>query len=160
MPLGSGRFDRIRGAVDKGDAAPPVDIRYLARAKHGPTTSNFFPGIFSFLEQIYDSVAESLPDVRDCTYDCALDPYAAMAETEALNLDCYGDQAAPEPPKTKAKKHRRGVVVDPSRTVQAGCEVRWLPPGAIKDYWVQYKQQVDGLAASFPTFWRETRLNV
>lgn len=150
---GSGRFARIKAAVARGDAAPPVDLRYLAKAKHhADKTSELFSGVFSFLEQIYNSIAESLPDVRDCTYDSPLDPYAIMVDTESSQRD--PSQQSTQEPKSTSKRHRRGVAVDPLRTVQAGCEVRWLPPGAIKDYWVQYKQQAPGQAASFPTFWR------
>ncbi|CAK9008254.1 FO synthase subunit 1 [Durusdinium trenchii] len=143
--LGSGRFARIKAAVARGDAAPPVDLRYLAKAKHhADKTSELFSGVFSFLEQIYNSIAESLPDVRDCTYDSPLDPYAIMVDTESSQRD--PSQQSTQEPKSTSKRHRRGVAVDPLRTVQAGCEVRWLPPGAIKDYWVQYKQQAPGQA--------------
>ena len=120
-----------------------------------------FGGIFSFLESIYNSVAESLPDVRDNSYDSGLDPYALLAENARGQIDLKGAQKDKRgaAPKTKAKKHRHGVAVDPSRTVQAGCEVKWLPPGTIKEYWTQYTDQIGpSSAASFPTFWRASQL--
>ena len=124
------------------------------------SNSKLFAGIFSFLEQIYASVAETLPDVRDNTYENEVDPYALEVETVVEQKDVGESDSQRKmrlaSPKTKVKKFRRGVAVDPSRTVQAGCEVRWLPPGNMKDYWTQYKQQVGdkSTGASFPTFWR------
>ena len=153
---GSGRLERIKSAIDRGDQAAPVDLRYLERAKHVRSESKLFHGIFSFLEQIYNSVAESLPDVRDRTYDSEVDPYAVFAEDQQHDVaDCSKKvKMRPKEPKTKMRKNKGGVAVNPARTVQAGFEVRWLPPGSIKDYWIQYNQQVASSPASFPTFWR------
>ncbi len=134
-----------------GARAPPVDRRYLERGRFSGKCSGALPGLISFLEQIYGSVAENLPDVRDGTYDDVLDPYAEAAESSGLRPD---EPAKGKPCKTHTKKHRRQVPVCEMRTVQAGCETRWLPPGTMKDYWVQYKQQVQGPVASFPSFWR------
>ncbi|CAK9045245.1 unnamed protein product, partial [Durusdinium trenchii] len=36
---------------------------------------------------------------------------------------------------------RRGVMIAEGRTVQDGCQEKWLPCGTMKEYWVQYKQQ-------------------
>lgn len=108
--------------MERGDGAPPVDLRYLEKAKRGERTSDFFPGIFSFLEQIYNSVAENLPNVRDTTYDSAADPYAIIVGAEILQPD--SDQKIEKEPSAMAKRHRRGVLVNPSRTVQSGCKVR------------------------------------
>lgn len=134
-----------------GAQAAPVDRRYLERGRFSSEPSGALPGVMSFLEQIYGSVAENLPDVRDGTYDDVLDPYAEAAETSGLRPD---ESAKGNPSRTKTKQHRRQVPICPMRTVQAGCETRWLPPGTIKDYWIQYKQQVQGPVASFPSFWR------
>lgn len=157
---GSGRLGRIRAAVEKGDQAAPVDLRYLERGKHVHLDSKLFNEIFSFLEQIYNSVAENLPDVRDKTYDSEMDPYAVLAEEQQNHVeDCSKKvKMRPKEPRTRTQKNKGGVAVDPARTVQAGCEVRWLPPGTMKEYWMQYKQQADGPGASFPTFWRALRL--
>ena len=154
---GSGRFKRIKKAVDEGASAAPVDLRYLKKAKFaGEGQCSSVPGVISFLESVYNSIAENLPDVRDgpCDLDAdgGLDPYAADDVFKlAMTLE-------PADEKVKVKKHKRGVQVHPDRTVAAGCEIRWLPPGCVKDYWVQYKQTAGDSAASFPTFWRDTQL--
>eukprot|EP00438_Fugacium_kawagutii_P006468 Skav206265 [mRNA] locus=scaffold265:244596:255091:- [translate_table: standard] len=139
--LGSGRFGRIRTAVAEGSHAAPVDKRYLRRGKFiTDKNGELLSGVLSFLEKVYSSVAESLPDVRDATFELPdgerpddsddVDPYSKV-----FDLAIQPDEKI-----SKAKKHKRGVEVCPFKTTAAGCEIRWLPPGTIKEYWVQYKQ--------------------
>lgn len=113
------------------------------------------------------SIAETLPDVRDGTWDDdgvqgvaplppGKEPYAAML----INFD-DGAKDRPILPKEKEKnqrRYRRGVAVCEGRTT-AEFEERWLPPGTMKEYYVQYCQQsqIDP-APSFPTFWRASCL--
>ena len=81
------------------------------------SNSKLFAGIFSFLEQIYASVAETLPDVRDNTYENEVDPYALEVEIVVEQKDVGESEAQRKmrlaSPKTKVKKFRRGVAVDP-----------------------------------------------
>ena len=139
----------------EGAQSAPVDLRYLKKAKFSSDQSDSTSaGVLSFLESIYTSIAENLPDVRDETWDAdaegVMDPYAGDG--------AFDIAMAPEQKKNNVKKHRRGVEVCPYRTAAAGCEPRWLPPGSMKDYWVQYKHGVTGRAASFATFWRDSSL--
>lgn len=157
---GTTRFEKLE-AVQAGNRAAPVDLRYLKKAKfHAEKHEDLLAGILSFLEQIYCSVAENLPDVRDSGHDDGADPYALHAEQSAIQMDESRSSSAQSKfkavVKSKVKKKQRGVQVHPQRTVAAGCEERWLPPGHMKDYWVQYRGQVPQgeTVASFPTFWR------
>lgn len=128
-----------------------MDLRYLAKAKFGADrTDSCIPGVLSFLEMIYSSVAENLPDVRDSSYDVEHDPYCDFSDLAVVPDDARKNSG----PKSKAKRQNRAVPVAPDRTIQSGCEPRWLPPGSMKDYWVQYKQETAKPWASFPTFWR------
>ena len=63
---GSGRFEKTRKAVCEGASTAPVDLRYLRKAKFGSNQQcPILAGVVSFLEGVYNSVAETLPDVRD-----------------------------------------------------------------------------------------------
>ena len=131
-----------------------MDLRYLRKAKFGSDQRcPILAGVLSFLEGVYNSVAETLPDVRDgpCDEDAddPMDPYAGGDSLLELVLKKSAGNG-------KVKLHKRGVEVCPTRTTASGCEIRFLPPGTVKDYWVQYKQvqESDGNVASFPTFWR------
>ena len=53
-------------------SAPPADLRFLKRAL--AVTSESTSEVVSFLEQLYNSVAETMPDVRDDTADDERDP--------------------------------------------------------------------------------------
>ena len=89
----------------------------------------------SFLETIYTSVAENLPDVRDETYDGEPDHETSVDDPYSLHIGLYqqdSEKVAKEKV-PKAKKRRRGVQVCPGRTVAEGCEERWLPNGTMKE---------------------------
>ena len=115
----------------------------------------------SFLETIYTSVAETLPDVRDETYDGETDHETSVDDPYSLHIGLYQDEAqkVAKEKVPKAKKHHRGVQVCPGRTVAEGCEERWLPNGTMKEYWVQFCTQNPSAKVSFPTFWRVPRPN-
>ena len=100
--------------------------------------------VITFLEQIYTSVAENLPDVRDESWDGAStngreDPYSLRLDT------LYPQPTLPAERITKSKKHQRGVQICPGRSVADGCEERFLPAGTMKD----------NKKASFPTFFHQ-----
>ena len=65
---GSGRFTRLWEAARDGEAAAPVDLRYLKRPNSRVMTDDAAStrgDIFSFLQYVYESQAETLPDFRD-----------------------------------------------------------------------------------------------
>ena len=67
---GTRRFKKLSEAVQNGDAKPPMDLRYLKRAEFGAnSTQECVSEVVSFLETVYSSIAENLPDVRDDTWD-------------------------------------------------------------------------------------------
>ena len=138
--------------------APPADLRYLERpkAKCGDSELTEARGdVISFLEALYESVAETLPDFKDeiltpvdqaCDVSRSSDPYAEEKEfqTEAL-LGCRT---------RKPRKAKRQIQINLDRTSKH-FEERWLPPSTMKEYYEQYQiQSALPKPASFPTFWR------
>lgn len=124
-----------------------MDLRYLKRASFGSdSVSDCVSEVVSCLESIYSSVAENIPDVRDDFLEDDCDPYA-------LNLNIHSE--ASDQKQLRAKQHQRGVKIAVGRSVADGMEERFLPPGTMKEYWIQYKRQSQAEhKASFPTFWR------
>lgn len=62
---GSHRFNRILRAVKDGADAVPMDLRYVSQPRsklHGESSTAH---VVSYLQGLYDSVAETLPDVKD-----------------------------------------------------------------------------------------------
>ena len=62
---GGHRFARIWKAVQRGDSAAPADLRFLRKPKTRTCGDGPNPRITSFLQSLYDSTAETLPDVKD-----------------------------------------------------------------------------------------------
>lgn len=125
----------------------------------------------SFLSELYSSVAETLPDYRDDTWDVATslvdasaaDDKDAYASLLAKQVDSGGATLGPSGTKnkkgkgSKVRKMRRSIQVNQERKPGSGgqYEERWLPPGQMKDQWELYKQRCRGVnAASFTSFWR------
>ena len=144
-----------------------MDLRYLKRPKAmiGVSESSEVRGdIVSFLEYIYSSVAETLPDYKDELLEgnsvdvgCIEDPYAAEFGRRA-------DAEAPAPApvrvrKSKPRKLKRQVQLNLDRTSEQ-FEERFLPPGSMKEYFDQYVLQSNlAKPASFPSFWRAAWLS-
>ena len=125
----------------------------------------------SFLSELYSSVAETLPDFRDDTWDVttslvdasAADDKDSYASLLAKEIDSGGAMFEPSAKKnkkgkgSKVRKMRRSIQVNLERKPGSGGqhEERWLPPGQMKDQWELYKQRAKGVnSASFTTFWR------
>ena len=124
--------------------------------------------VIEFLQKIYCSVAETLPDVRDDTLsddESSLpkidvrvqqpdsEPYADFSLALRADIRCP-PSAKQSKPKTRPRKMRKSIPIRPGRG-SAENEERFLPPGTMKEYHTQYVRQ-SGLAkpASFPCFWR------
>lgn len=110
--------------------------------------------VVSFLQTLYDSVAETLPDVRDDGIELSIfgggesvDPYATVDLPPALM----------EPVKRqKVRRYKQGLKVHVEREPEtSGVEERYLPPGTMKEYYEQFKCLDDSV--SFSTFWRVWR---
>ena len=140
--IGNGRFARLVEAAQQQEPKPPVDLRYLKKEQGHAVEVVHLPGVLSFLESVYTSIAETLPDVRDVLS-------GAKPDEDDPYCQAFDDQSS-----VPKKRMRRGVMIAEGRTVQDGCQEKWLPCGTMKEYWVQYKQQSSDNAASFPTFWR------
>ena len=69
---GCGRLQRLEKGARAKMSAPPADLRFLKRAL--AVTSESTSEVVSFLEQLCNSVAETMPDVRDDTADDERDP--------------------------------------------------------------------------------------
>ena len=151
--LGSQRFQRLVRSARLGDVKPPADMRYLVKgipkqgcSEYGESRSR----IVTFLRHIYDSTAETLPDVRD----------NAGNEIGAFRLDVANEDAYSEAAKLQTLESKQVRV----RKTKSSCvinldhqhEERYLPPGHMKDYWLQMIAQ-DGQSLKpvpFGTFWK------
>ena len=117
-----------------GLAAPPADLRFLKKA--GRKIEQNTADVYSYLESLYNSVAETLPDARDEPLEAAdVDPYAAQLLR----------------PEKDGKKNQKYRSVDVSAS-SAEKEKRCLPPGTMKEVYDQYVLQTAD-AVSFKTFW-------
>ena len=169
---GSKRCTNLFNAARKGAASAPVDLRFLKKPR--AHTMMDFQSVradcVSYLSSIYESVAEVIPDVRDS--DAPADDEGANAGQVILDAcdielhknmdDAPADlppRAHPPPKKKKVHTKRRGVEMNPDRLSSLeeceSHEVRFLPPGSMKQFWEQYKL-VSNLEkpAAFPTFWK------
>ena len=167
---GSKRFSRLRQAVIDGRTVPPCDMRYLQKGQqrldsHG---DNARARIFTFLESVYHSQAETLPDVRDDPADEIAhviakvtfeDDYAAALQSKVTFEDDYaaalGSNVAVPPKQKKTRKHCRSIELNPDRV---HLEERFLPPGTFRELYDQMCS-ADGESnkVSFVQFWRVFR---
>jgi len=121
--------------------------------------------------QVYESVAETLPDYRDETFDVDTtlvtlkeditenkDPYAEQLD-RGLGPNCHSpsQKVGPNAKNPKLRKKKKHLKLNPKRRPETGglYEEKWLPPGQMKDIWEQYRHANQGAGyASFTTFWR------
>lgn len=140
---------------------PPADIRYLKRAAAPNLGGDSATGrIVAHLQQLYESVAETLPDFRGETdvvmakrgeiglEDELEDSYAEGLKSSTKEFE---DPNSFVTGRTRKKRRRKSVVVDPEKVPPR--EPRWLPPGAtMKDYWEQMNLVEPHAPVSFPNF--------
>ena len=144
-----------------------MDLRYLNRPGVEAEVATCRSDILSFLSEIYNSIAETLPDFRDDTFD--VETSLEIVKPDVDTADPYSEATAAATPspvgnKCKKKNTKRSVQVNPDRVAEPGgpCEQRYLPPGQMKDYWEMYKKRQcvsSRKPASFPTFWKDPCLN-
>ena len=169
-----GRFKRLRDSVERGDPGPPLDQRYLRRPcrVNCSSAAALRSDVFSFLAGVYESQAETLPDVRDAAHDPDVtesnlslvvepDPYAAELNKQQTTATAAAAPSASNASNKQKKKKSmfRTVTINQERAVpETGHVEKWLPPGQMMDLWHVYKQQSAlEKPASFVTFWRVSR---
>ncbi|CAK9056461.1 Hypothetical protein (Fragment) [Durusdinium trenchii] len=89
---GSRRFSRVTQAVNDGASAPPVDLRYLNRPGVEAEVATCRSDILSFLSEIYNSIAETLPDFRDDTFD--VETSLEIVKPDVDTADPYSEATA------------------------------------------------------------------
>ncbi|CAK9096327.1 FO synthase subunit 1, partial [Durusdinium trenchii] len=159
--------DMDKKAARRGDVVPPVDQRFLKKgipAAQSRDSDTSRARIISFLRQLYESVAETLPDVRDDSYEFdnasvvldipeLSDPYAEAMSQKSQDIKPMADSSV-RGGKRKIRKKKRSVVISSERKAE---EDRYLPPGQMRDYWEQFKAAEgsdSGKVPVFSTFWR------
>ena len=168
---GSSRFGRLIGAAREGQITAPVDLRYLQKGvpKRGAATADSSRGrVVTFLRGVYESIAETLPDVKDEAFDPDPDSDMAVQLPQQADPDPYAKalsepnlQFSLKPKKGKGIHTKRlGIWMNPERHPEKGFEKRWLPPGHIRDYYEQFLVTepehfaANGKPIAFSSFWR------
>ena len=134
--VGKTRFGTLRHAVLAGSTTPPMDLRYLSKKQQRP--SHIRSWVHTYLEELYQSEAETLPE---CLDDADMQWWGdVLEEGEFYNplVTLPGEDA-----------HRPSQV--------ASLETRWLPPGTIYDYWLSYNTLYHESKCSFRHFWKTWR---
>ena len=147
---GSGRFERLWQAAKDGRADTPADLRYLSSPKSKLAGESSTAKVIAYLQSIYDSVAENLPDVRDDGLDTAVfgdgtestDPYLSVALPSSLGRK-----------EKQPRRVKKGVSVHVERADMPGTEPRFLPPGTMFEYYEQFQVLEPAAGVSFKTFW-------
>ena len=147
---GSSRFQRIYHAAEKGEDGPPMDLRFLKRPHSRMVGETATARVTSYLESLYQSVAETLPDVRDRSVDLKWKPCEEQSDAYAETLvDGPG-----KPSNKKVRKRKMGLTLHPERANDPALEVRYLPPGTMRDHWETMRHADDRERVSFKTFWK------
>lgn len=162
LTAGSQRFERLWAAAQSDQEGPPADLRFLKRACSKVAGESSTARVVSFLETLYESVAETLPDVRDDGIAANLvEPIIAEGDGYAEKLAVEGTVTASEPLKQmhaeqkRPRKRKKGLQLHPERHPDVSkLEIRYLPPSTMKEHW-ETMQSLDGReAVSFGTFWK------
>ena len=167
--LGATRSSKLASAARKGKYAPPADLRFLKKPFLGNTAEKTAvrSDILSFLQGLYESVAETLPDIRD---DAEPDDASVQVflHAESAEQDEYASalngaqpnhelesQAKPLSKQSKPRKKKKSVVIQRSHQ-----EIRYLPPGTLKEYWHQLNMMREPplKKIAFSYFWRAAQL--
>lgn len=147
---GSSRFQRIYHAAEKGEDGPPMDLRFLKRPHSRMVGETATARVTSYLESLYQSVAETFPDVRDRSVDLKWKPCEEQSDAYAETLvDGPG-----KPSNKKVRKRKMGLTLHPERANDPALEVRYLPPGTMRDHWEIMRHADDRERVSFKTFWK------
>ena len=122
MGIGSGRYQRLRDACMSGQPRAPVDLRYLQGNRSG-VESSVRAEIYSFLQHLYNTVAEVLPEDGSSEIDAEVElPSAALHDVDPWVKIIEIDPDVPKLP--------------------MNVEQRFLPPGSVYELWRQFKYMV------------------
>ncbi|CAJ1415594.1 unnamed protein product, partial [Effrenium voratum] len=141
--IGKSRFQVVLKAVLEGKLSAPMDARYIRRAKN-TTVSPTWGEVHSYLLQLYQSVAETLPD---------------DARSDSDGEVCAGDDEDAQTPLLQLETPS-GQLLETARVLQEKgdkpqCwEERFLPPGSMFDQYKQMLATEPHLSCSFKTFWK------
>lgn len=138
LGIGKFRYARLRrAAIRKEDC--PVDGRFMPKRHTYMPPSSVRPQIVQFLEKLYNTVAEPLPESR-ARDDGLQDPVELVSG----------------PVKKRGKRPRHIFKEDESDRHIAG--VKFLPPGSILDYYDLCKHEYPSLSIGRKVFCRAPRL--
>lgn len=105
----SPRLGNLLKAVLRGERTAPMDVRYMERPHSDPKP--VYSEVFSYLQSLYDSVAETLPLDDKTTGKKSVEVWSEDEDSYCLSK---------------------------SQNPNLDLEVRYLPPGTIFDLWRQY----------------------
>ncbi len=138
-----------------GATAPPFDQRFVQGPKSRLKGTSASAEVVSFLQTLYESVAETLPDVKDVDgviqaaheHSGQVDPYASSL------MEGHQNQRLPSTikPKAKARKRKFGMELRPE---DSKSEIRFLPPGSMKEHYEVMTSQDGFRKISFKCFWQ------
>ncbi|CAK9089209.1 unnamed protein product [Durusdinium trenchii] len=145
---GSARCKRLYDAAKAKANGPPVDLRYLQVPHARVTGDSASSKIVSYLHSLYESVAETLPDARDDPAIFSAD-LVSPGEIDEYAVDLVQDERAAV---DRKRKRFKSLTVNTERLKQ--FELRYLPPGCMRDHYEGMKAVADMESVSFSTFWR------
>ena len=145
---GSGRCKRLLQAVQQKANAPPADLRYLSQPHSRVCGETATGQVVAFLHSLYESTAETLPDVRE-----APDMVKKASSLVFYEEDNYAGSELVVGGKLSRKRTRKmSLNIDTARA--QNFEERHLPPGCMKDHYETFRTLTGPNAASFKTFWK------
>lgn len=159
---------RLSSAILNKMDQPPVDMRYISKpcSSEGPKDATR-SDVISFLASLYESVAETLPDVRDSAFDdirpddipCSglIDNYSLELNRQMSETESGSIPTEKKPQQEKPRKMKKSVKLNMDRGTDGKLAMpeKWLPPGCMKEHYMQYVLQSPlEKPAVFSTFWR------
>ncbi len=123
--VGTTRFRALCTAVRKGESGPRMDMR--SRKKPLEREARVLPEVMSFLEDLYETEAEYLPEELE-SVDA---PWEEHRSGDGLDLPAEGLGC---------------------RAPSAGRELRRLPPGSVKEVWRQFCQAYPAVPCTYQWF--------
>lgn len=139
--IGTSRFRRLKLAVSQGHRAAPVDLRFLKKKATGERAA-LRSAVFSFLQNLWETVGEVLPEDGPEAQDAVFEEDPAAGPPDAWVAQVVEVQVPGAP------VHHHLALAD---------TVRYLPPGTIYEYFRQFNS-VEGERCSWRTFlctWKE-----